>query len=149
MDIGFASKPNPVGILVNCIREYTCCSLVNCFLYIRMLANQSFEVVRCLAWQYIYIQLYILLFLVMNPEELVQVLSEMRPSFLTLYVTNFLLSNAVGYETDPSLDTVVSTCHVLLEKEKEQCSKSHFNFRCFQRSGCTEQFSFPIGLVWL
>jgi hypothetical protein len=114
-----------------------------------MLPNQSFPVLRCLTWQYISLLLYILLFLGMNPEELVQVLSEMRPSFLTLHVSSFLLSNTVGYEIDPSLDTVVSACHLLLEKEKEQHNKSQCNFRCFQRSECTEQLSFTIGTVWL
>jgi hypothetical protein len=56
------------------------------------------------------LQLYNYIFLGMNPEEMVEALNHMMPSFLTLYVTNFLLSTAVGYETTPSLKTVVSTC---------------------------------------
>lgn len=47
----------------------------------------------------------------MNPEDMAEALTHMMPSFLTLYVTNYLLSSAVGYETIPSLETIVSICY--------------------------------------
>ncbi|XP_021931674.1 uncharacterized protein LOC110835608 isoform X2 [Zootermopsis nevadensis] len=61
----------------------------------------------------------------MNPEDMAEALTHMMPSFLTLYVTNYLLSSAVGYETIPSLETIVELIQKPFLSSEEKAEKMH------------------------